>query len=115
MCGKPEIRLGDELLVEAILASAGLVTGHKHDRPSFGIEGEGGAPFAIRRLEAQLLHIGVLRALQRIRVRPSKLWTILGQQLGDGEQRVLDGLLKGQKLRLEGVMEFDFPSHLYSF
>src|SRR5947199_10771466 len=89
MSGKPTIRLCDELSVEALLASAGLVAGHEQDRSSIGVEGKGGAPLAIRSLEPQFFHIGVLGALERIGIWAPELRTVIGQQVGNSEQSVL--------------------------
>ena len=111
MGGKPEIRLGDEPLVETLLAAAGFVAGREKDAASLRIKGEGGAPYSIRRLEPQLLHIGMLRALERVRMRPSQLRAVIRQQLGGSKQRVLDTRLKGLELGLEGVIELDDPNY----
>src|SRR5271170_344481 len=113
--GEAPIRLGDELFVKPLLAPAGFVAGDEQDCLTLRIEGEGGAPLSIRGLEAQLLHVGVLRAFERISIRSPELRAIIDQQPGCGEQRVLDLLLKGKKLRLEGILEFNVPGHLYSF
>jgi len=115
MIGETSICLGNELLVKPLLVPAGFVAGNEQNRLSAGIEGEGGAPLAIRGLESQLLHIGVLRSLERIGVGSPKLRAIVRKQLGHGEQRILDILLEGQKLDLESILEFDVPSHEYSF
>ncbi len=112
MGGEATIRQGDELSVEPFLTATGFVAGDKQDRLALRIECEGGAPFAVCRFEPQLFHIGVLRSLERVRVWTTKLRTIVGQQLGDGEQSVLDIMLQREKLRLERVFEFNFPSHI---
>ena len=78
MRGKPWICLCDELLVEVLFTPAGFVASRKQDRLSIRIEGEGGPPFAIRSFKPQFLHIGVLRAIERIRMRPLQLRPILG-------------------------------------
>ena len=59
MLGKPEIRFCDELPVEPLLASAGLVARHEHNGSPFRIEGEGSTPFAVSRLEKKFIHVGV--------------------------------------------------------
>ena len=42
-------------------------------------------------------------------MRPAKLGTVVGQQLGGGDQRDADITLKSQNLCLEGWVEFDLP------
>src|SRR5947207_15978106 len=83
---KPTVRLCDELPVESRLAAPGFVAGDKQDRSPLRIEGISDAPFAIGRAEAQLLHVGVLRALERIGMRPPQLRAVISEQPGDGEQ-----------------------------
>ncbi len=77
---KPVIRLRDELFIEALLASAGLIACHKEDGLAPGVKGEGNAPLTIRGTEAELFHIGVAGIVQRIgarapqqRSRPSRI------------------------------------------
>ena len=73
MSGEPRIGLGDELTIKALLASAGLVACHQQDRPPLRIESERSTPFAVCSFEPQLFHVGVLRPLKRISMRPAEL------------------------------------------
>jgi hypothetical protein len=66
---KTLVRLADQLDVEAPLTLTGLVTGHEQDSPALRIEREGHPPNAVGRIEAQLLHVRLPRALQRIDAR----------------------------------------------
>jgi hypothetical protein len=115
MGGETPIGHCDKLFVEPFLTPAGFVTGDEQDRFTLRIESEGGAPLAICRLEPQLLHIGVLRPFERICVWAAELRAIVGKQPSNGEQRVLDTLVECEKLRLEGILEFNLSSHRYSF
>src|SRR5882724_755136 len=64
------IGLADQFLVEPSLLDARLVAGNQQDRAAFGIECESHPPHAAGCIEAKLLHVGVLRALERIDARP---------------------------------------------
>lgn len=108
MVGKPAIRLRDKPLVNAFLVNAGLVACDEDDRLAFRVEDEGSAPFAVGGRETHLLHICVLRALERIDIRPTKPRAILGKEPGDGQQFGLDRALESQKLCLERVRNLTF-------
>jgi hypothetical protein len=56
----------------------------------------------------------VLRALERVGIGSAKLRAVVGEELRDRQQSILDRWLQGQKLGLEVVMELDSPRHLYS-
>jgi len=67
---EPSIRDPDQRLVESLFtALGGFDTGHKHHGPPHGIEGEGNGPFPAGGREPKLLHVGVLRSIQRIDAR----------------------------------------------
>lgn len=66
---KSFVRGFDQPLVKLLFASAGLVRGHVNDGLAFRIEGERCPPHAVK---PQLLHIGVLRAFQRIDARAAR-------------------------------------------
>ncbi len=48
-------------------------------------------------------------------MRPAELGTVVGQQLGDGEQTILDRCLERLELRDKLIVESNIPRHLYSF
>src|SRR5665213_481827 len=48
-------------------------------------------------------------------MRPAELGAIVGQQLGNGEQAILDRRLERLELRDKLIMESNIPRHLYSF
>jgi hypothetical protein len=112
MCGEAPVGLGDELFVEPLLTPAGFVACDEQDRHTPPIEGEGGTPFTVHRFETQLLHVGVFRAFERIRVRAAELRAIIGKEPGGGEQRILNARLEGEEFRLESIVEFDISRHI---
>src|SRR5262245_34102184 len=57
----------DQSPIKRPLGRPALVAGHQQDRLPLRIEGKSDAPDAPRRIKAQLLHIGVLRALELYR------------------------------------------------
>lgn len=114
MCGKPTVRLCNELLVKTLLTAARFVTGDQHDRVALRIESEGDAPFAIGGREAHLLHVGMFGAVERVHIRPTKLRAVFAKKLGDGQQFGLDGALKSGKLCLEGIMQLNVSNHIAS-
>src|SRR5262245_1907820 len=67
----------DQSPIKRPLGRPTLVAGHQQDRLPLRIEGKSDAPDAPRRIEAQLLHIGVLRALECIDTRPAGRWAEL--------------------------------------
>jgi hypothetical protein len=68
--------IADRLSVNRV-AHARLVAGNKQNGLPLWVEGEGNAPYAVRRVEPQFLHIGETGAVQRIHARPSQVWTEL--------------------------------------
>lgn len=106
--GESEIRFCDHTPVEELLTSAGFVASGEPDCQTPWIEGEGCSPFAFG-FKAQFLHIGALRTFERVGIGPAKLWAVVGQQLGDGDQGDRNFALVGQNLSFEGCMELDFP------
>jgi len=79
---EPFIRLADQVLVELFLADAALVAADQKDGFTLRIKGKGHPPFAVRRTEAKLLHVGVFRVVQRIGARPLQHGAELLEQLG---------------------------------
>jgi hypothetical protein len=67
----------NQIAVKPFFRDSGFVATDKQDGLPLGIECECNAPWSIIGLEAKLLHVWVLRALQGIHLRPAKLWTEL--------------------------------------
>jgi hypothetical protein len=61
-----------KITIEAPLGGPALVSGHEHDRFALWVKGKSDAPDTSIGIEAQLLHVGVPRTLQRIYLRPSQ-------------------------------------------
>ncbi len=80
MRGEPGIRDPDEIFVEPILAHSRFTSANQQNRAPLEIEGEAKPPFAIGKRESQLLHVRVLRAVQRVAMRPPKLRSKLPRQ-----------------------------------
>ena len=53
------IGLPDQFAIESLLAAARFISGHKQNRLTFHIEGEGDSPFATTGAEPKFLHIRV--------------------------------------------------------
>jgi hypothetical protein len=70
---KSFVGLCNELTIESLIAAARLVSRDQKDRVAFRIEHEGDALDTVRRVEAQLLHIRVTRAFERIDAGPAEL------------------------------------------
>src|SRR5271157_2549626 len=60
------ISLSDQFVVEPFFTDARLVSRHEQDRLTLRIESKSHPPLTISRAEAQLLHVRVARAIQRI-------------------------------------------------
>src|SRR3546814_8929863 len=58
--------------------------------------------------------MGVFGPVERVHIWPTKEGAIVGKQLRDSEEFRLDVWLKDRKLRLEGIMQPNFPSHIAS-
>jgi hypothetical protein len=63
---EPPVRLGYQRLAESLLRDSGFVAGHQKNRLPVRIKCIGNAPDAVRRVEAQFLHVCVLGRLERI-------------------------------------------------
>ena len=99
---------GDQSFVEAALVGTGLVAGGQEDRLAFRIEGEGHAPDFARPLEAQFLHVGVFRRLERVHRGTPEVWAELRQQLRVRQQFILQVFRQVRELGVEvGVKQDD--------
>ena len=114
MSVEPRIRLGDQLAIKALFASARFIAAGQENRPPLRIEGKGHAPDAIRGVKPEFFHVGVTRTIERIGARPPQLRSELLKQPGVGQQFVLDALRQALELMLEFLMEHDFPWHVVS-
>jgi hypothetical protein len=107
---EPLVRLLDELSVKTSLTASR----HQQDGPAFGVEGERDAPDPVGGIEAQLLHVRVLGAVQGIDAGASELRPEGLQELGVGEQFILNLLGEVREFPLEGRIEQNGPLHTYN-
>ena len=108
---EPVVGLSDQLPVETPFTDPRLVASHKQDCLLARIEGEGYPPYSVVCAEAELFHVGVARALQRVHMRTPQCRSESLQQFHSREKLILD--IHGQRieLRIESRIERDFPSH----
>jgi hypothetical protein len=77
---KPLVRSFDQPFVEPLFRNAGFIASDKQNRRSNRVESEGNTSDAVRSVEPQFLHIGMLRVLQCIRVGSAQMRAKLGKQ-----------------------------------
>ena len=102
---------GYQRTVEPRFAAARLVAGHQDYGLPGHVEREGDAPNAAASVEAKLLHVGVLRILQRIYMRPSEQRTRAFQKARFRGECGLHGTRQLRKLGVKRLMKDDHPSH----
>jgi hypothetical protein len=73
------------------------------------VEGVGDPPFGLVHGHAQLLHVAVCRAFQRVRMGAPELGTRFCEQPGISQDGVLYGGSQGLQLQCEAVIEQDVP------
>ncbi len=72
MLGEPGIGLAHQRRAKTLLRNTSLVARDPQYGLPLGIERESHAPNPVRSLEPKLLHIGVLRAGERVRMRSAQ-------------------------------------------
>ncbi len=105
------VGLVDKSVVEAPFADTGFVARRKQDGLASRVEGEGHAPYAIRRVEPKFLHIGVARSVQRVHPWAPKRRAEFFKQPCLGKQLVLDHGRQFIEFRVEGLIDADHPAH----
>ena len=109
---EPSIRNLDQRFIEPLLAAlAGFVTGHEHHGPPHGIEGEDNAPFPAGGRKPKLLHVGVLRSVQRIDPRTLRRRPKLLDDPQLGDQLVLHIRIERVIVRTELIGKL-YPPYL---
>jgi hypothetical protein len=111
MGAKAQVGLPDQLAIEALFASAGLIASHKKDRHTPRVESESHSPFTIRHREAQFLHISVPGTFQSVNTRSAQLWSELLQRSGQRQNLPTDILSECPEFRLKFIGHFYGPSH----
>src|SRR5215207_7032740 len=114
MRGKTFVGLCDQPLIEALLTHSRLVAGDHQNTVPARIESKSHSPDSPHRIESKLLHVGVLRPLQRVHIRTSELRPVFCKKPGDRQQFVLNFLLESQELLFEFIFKANDPEHLYS-
>src|ERR1700736_2066776 len=109
MDGKTFVGLCDQLLIEAVLAYSRLVTSDQQNCLSPRIESKSHSPDLARCIKSKLLHVGMLRSLQRVHIGASEQRPVLCKNRGGRQQFVLNPLLEGQKLLFEFIFKTDDP------
>lgn len=71
------VGFADQFPIEALFTSARLVASDQQNCAPPRVERERHAPFAARRTEPQVLHVGVTQAFQRVHARPAEMWSKL--------------------------------------
>ena len=72
---KPCIRFFNQLLIKALLASSGFISGHQKHSLAFRVKDERHTPDPVIRIKTSLFHIRMPGACQRIRIGTAKLRT----------------------------------------
>jgi len=90
MLVEPSIRNQNQIAIKSALSNPALVSCHQQDGLALWIECKGNTPYATIGIEAQLLHVCVARALQRIDLRPSQERPFLAEDCRQSNQYVLN-------------------------
>jgi len=104
---KPFVCDGDQSLIEPSLICAALVAADQQNCLALGVKGERYAPHLAGPGKPQVLHVGVLRALQGIHCWPPQAGTKIPQQQGVRQQLVLQALRQGCELNSKVVVKKD--------
>jgi hypothetical protein len=86
---EPSIRNHKQVAISSALSNSALVSCYQKDGFALRVEGKSDTPDTSIGIEAQLLHVGVARALQRIYLRPSQEWPFLAKDCRQGHKHVL--------------------------
>jgi hypothetical protein len=108
------IRRADQSAVESPLAGSRLVPNHKQDGPSPGIECEGRSPFPSSGAEAQLLHVRVTGAFERVDPWPAQLGAKPLEQAGQRENFCSHVFVQPVKLQHKLVADLNYPAHTHN-
>lgn len=106
------IGLSDQRAIESLFAPTGFVASREQNRGPAGIEGESHPPFSSGRGEAQLLHVGVARAFERIHSGPAQLRAEALENEGQGKYLRPDVLVERIEFGIELIGKRDCPWHI---
>jgi len=91
--------------VKSLLIRAGFVSADQQDCRALRVEGKGNPPRTIRGVEPKLLHVGMLRPVQRIGMGTAELRSEVLEQLAQRRKLVLRGFRQFCELRIELRMQ----------
>ena len=97
--------------IEPGLAPPRLVSATQDDAPPHRVERERESPDTACRIEAEFLHVGVARPVQRIDPRPAQVWTEYFEHGHMCEQFILHCFGDGLAFRHALRMELNVPRH----
>jgi len=104
----------DQVPIEPVLRYTRFISGYQKDCLPPDIEGECNSPRATIRVKSKLLHVRMLRSLQRVHLRTAKLRAEFRQQSSSRENKLLDRLREPLKFGLELGVELYCPAPSYS-
>jgi len=96
---------GDQLFIEPPLIDTTFITAHQQNRSALCIKRKSHTPYTAITIEAQLLHICVLRALERIHYWPTQVGAEFLKELGVGEQLILECAIQRLKLGVKVIVK----------
>ena len=103
----------DQLPIETFFTNARFIPRGKQDCAPTGIEREGHAPDAVSGVEAQFLHVRMLRPIERVHPWTAKRGTKFFEQARTGQNFVVHSFGKFVKLRLKFIAYLYVPFQLY--
>ena len=111
MCVETLIGLPDQLAIEPFLAATRFIACYEQDCFPFCIEGKGYSPLPISSAEAQLLHIRMAGAGERIHTGTTQLWSELLQQARQCQDFRLHIFVQLEEFRFKLIADFNDPAH----
>ena len=87
---KPLIGNVNQLVIKTPLCNAALIPRYRNDCSALWIERKSDSPNAAICIEAELLHVGVARALQGIDIWPPENWPSFANVLHKSDQLFLN-------------------------
>jgi len=103
----------DKVAVESILRNSGLVAANEQNRSALHVECKGNPPCAAIGAEAKLLHVRMLRSLQRIDLRSTELGPELPEQSNQRVNVAPDRCRKSMDLRRKIRVERNHPRTIF--
>ena len=112
MSGESRVGIRNQSPIKPILAATRLVAGHQQYGLPRRIKRKRGSPHAVISIEAKLLHVGMLRTLERIHAWASSLRSELFQNFRLRKQFDSYRLAERSEFQFKLHREADHPSHL---